>query len=72
VGAELFQGLNDVGFTLAPGAMTYWVGEAMQGTDYQDLDKAPDKVAQTTRTMVTNTVHLAEIVHRERFPSLAD
>jgi multimeric flavodoxin WrbA len=71
VGAELFQGLNDVGFTIAPGAMTYWVGEAMQGTDYQDLDEVPDKVAQTTKTMVTNTVHLAEIVHRERFPSLA-
>lgn len=41
VSAELFQALNDVGFSLAPNAVTYWVGEAMQGTDYQDLDKTP-------------------------------
>jgi hypothetical protein len=52
--------------------MTYWVGEAMHGTDYQDLDHVPEKVAQATKAMVANTVHLAEIVHRERFPSLAD
>ena len=48
VGAELYQGLNDVGFSLAPGAMTYWVGEAMQGTDYRDLPGAPDAVATAT------------------------
>ncbi len=72
VGAELFQGLNDVGFTLAANAMTYWVGEAMQSTDYKDLDSAPEKTAQTTSTMVTNAVHLAERLAKERYPSLAD
>lgn len=29
VSAEMFQALNDVGFSLAPNAVTYWVGEAM-------------------------------------------
>ncbi len=41
VSADVFQGLNDLGFSLPPGAVTYWVGEAQQGTDYQDLDKTP-------------------------------
>ncbi|MEV7728703.1 NAD(P)H-dependent oxidoreductase [Streptomyces sp. NPDC087917] len=59
VSADLFQGLNDVGFSLAPNAVTYWVGEAMRGTDYQDLDKTPEKTAATNKTLAANTAHLA-------------
>ncbi|MYT36990.1 NADPH-dependent oxidoreductase [Streptomyces sp. SID8356] len=59
VSADVFQGLNDVGFSLAPQAVTYWVGEAMQGTDYQDLDETPEAVASTTRVLAANAVHLA-------------
>ncbi|MFD5721523.1 hypothetical protein [Streptomyces sp. NPDC127036] len=58
VSADLFQALNDVGFSLAPGAVTYWVGEAQQGTDYQDLEPTPDSVTSTTHTLTVNTVHL--------------
>ena len=68
VGAELFQGLNDVGFTLAYGAMTYWVGEAMQKKDFQDLDKVPDSVSSTTKTMVSNAVHLAQLAEGRSIP----
>jgi multimeric flavodoxin WrbA len=68
VGAELFQGLNDVGFTLAAEAMTYWVGEAMQGTDYRDLDGPPDPVAESTATMVRNAVHLARLLRSSNYP----
>ncbi|MET7360050.1 NAD(P)H-dependent oxidoreductase [Streptomyces sp. NPDC005562] len=67
VSADVFQGLNDVGFSLAPGAVTYWVGEAMQGTDYQDLDETPDSVASTTRTLAANTVHLARLLRDAPF-----
>jgi predicted CoA-binding protein len=59
VSADVFQGLNDIGFSLAPGAVTYWVGEAQQGTDYQDLKETPDAVTTTTHTLAVNTVHLA-------------
>ena len=72
VGAELFQGLNDVGFTLAAGAMTYWVGEAMHGTDYRDLPETPEKTARTTTTMVANAVHLATTLRTHRYPALDD
>lgn len=68
VGAELFQGLNDVGFTLAAEAMTYWVGEAMQGVDYKDLDAPPDSVADSTATMVRNAVHLARLLRGSNYP----
>ena len=67
IGAELFQALNDVGFTLAAGAQTYWVGEAMGGTDYKDLDPKPDNVA-STRTMAANAVHLARLLRQSEYP----
>lgn len=66
--AELFQALNDVGFTLAAGAVTYWVGEAMAKTDYQDLDETPEMVATTTKTLASNTVHLARLLRSEQYP----
>ncbi|MFD9722295.1 flavodoxin family protein [Streptomyces sp. NPDC059072] len=68
VSAELFQGLGDVGFSLAPNAVTYWVGEAMQGTDYQDLDKTPEKTAATTATLAANTAHLARRLKGASYP----
>ncbi|MEW2168162.1 NAD(P)H-dependent oxidoreductase [Streptomyces sp. NPDC007084] len=69
VSADVFQALNDVGFSLAPGAVTYWVGEAQQGTDYQDLKATPDSVASTTHTLAVNTVHLARRLADDPYPA---
>jgi multimeric flavodoxin WrbA len=69
VSADLFQALDDVGFSLPPGAVTYWVGEAMQGTDYQDLGKAPDAVASTTKTLAANAAHLAGLLRSAPYPA---
>ena len=60
--ADLFQALNDVGFTIAAQAATYWNGEAMQGEDYNDLDETPEAVATTTKTLAANTAHLARLL----------
>lgn len=70
VGSQLFQGLNDVGFTLPPGAMTYWVGEAMHGTDLIDLDEVPAKAASTAATMATNAVHLVRTLAQRPYPEV--
>jgi multimeric flavodoxin WrbA len=69
VSAELFQGLNDVGFSLAPGAVTYWVGEAMQTVDYKDLKKTPESVTSTTKTLAANTAHLAGVLKQAAYPA---
>ncbi|MGA5454312.1 flavodoxin family protein [Streptomyces umbrinus] len=69
VSADVFQALNDVGFSLAPGAVTYWVGEAQQGTDYKDLDGTPEAVADTTHTLAVNTVHLATLLKEHPYPA---
>jgi len=66
--AELYQALNDVGFTLAPAAITYWVGTAMGDTNYVDLDHTPRKTVEATEMMVLNAVHLAGLLKASPFP----
>ncbi|WP_144637820.1 flavodoxin family protein [Bordetella genomosp. 13] len=69
VSSQLFQGLNDVGFTLPASAVTYWVGEAMQGTNYNDLGKTPEKIAKATETLAANCAHLATLLQTGPYPA---
>lgn len=68
VTASLLQALNDVGFTVPAAAATYWVGEAMGKTDFKDLPKLPEKVAETARRAAENAAHLANLLKREAYP----
>jgi hypothetical protein len=68
VGAELFQGLNDVGFTIPAGGMTYWVGEAMHGLDYKDRGPA-DKTDKATAAAAANAAHLAGLLRAAGYPA---
>ncbi len=69
--AEVFQGLSDVGFTIAASGMTYWVGEAMGKVDYQDVAPRPEKTTVATKLAVTNTVHLAGLLKGAGYPPVA-
>jgi multimeric flavodoxin WrbA len=67
--ADVFQGLNDVGFTIPTQGSTYWNGEAMQTVDYNDLDKTPDAVAATTKALGANAAHLARLLKATPYPA---
>ena len=69
VTAEVYQALGDVGFTIPANAVTYWVGEAMQATDYQDKQPRPEKTVQTTKTLAANTAHLARLLKDAPYPA---
>jgi multimeric flavodoxin WrbA len=60
--ADLFQALDDVGFTISAQGSTYWNDQAMGGTDYLDLDETPEAVASTTATLAANAAHLARLL----------
>jgi multimeric flavodoxin WrbA len=66
--AQIFQSLNDVGWTIPPVAACYWVGEAMGSVDFKDLDKTPDKVAETARMCAQNAAHVAKLLASHPFP----
>jgi multimeric flavodoxin WrbA len=68
VSAELFQALDDVGFTIPAQALTYWVGRAMEGVDYQDLDETPDEVAAATATLAAHCAHVARLLRDHPYP----
>ncbi len=66
--AECLQALNDNGFSIPAVASTYWVGEALHTTDYNDLDETPEVTASTTKTLAANVVHLARLLKTNPFP----
>src|SRR5690349_12590502 len=68
VSAEVFQALNDVGFTIPAAGATYWVGEAMGSEDYQDAGPKPDTTGLTTKTAAANAAHLARLLHDAQYP----
>lgn len=67
--AECLQALNDVGFTIPATAGAYWVGEAMQSTDYNDLDERPEKTGQTIDAAAASAAHLAELLRTSPYPA---
>lgn len=68
VTAELFQALNDVGWTIPAMASCYWVGEAMHKTDFKDLDQVPEVTRSTAKIVATNAAHLAQLLKSQTYP----
>jgi multimeric flavodoxin WrbA len=68
VTAELYQALADVGFTIPANAVSYWVGRAMQKTDYRDLKDTPEEVTIATDMLASNVVHLAKLLTEQPYP----
>lgn len=66
--SQLFQSLNDTGWTIPSVAACYWVGEAMGSTDFKDLDPVPDKVDQTAGMVASNAAHLAGLLKQHPYP----
>ncbi len=70
--ALMFQALNDVGWTIPPGAACYWVGEAMGDKDFKDLKKTPDVVQETAAMLASNAAHLAALLQQKPFPGVEE
>lgn len=68
--AQIFQSLNDTGWTIPPVAACYWVGEAMGSVDFKDLGETPGKVTQTATTVATNAAHLARLLLSNPMPGI--
>lgn len=66
--AQIFQALNDVGWTIPAVAACYWVGEAMGSTDFQDLKSTPAKVTETAKMVAANATHLAGLLKKSPYP----
>lgn len=72
ISAQLFQALNDVGWTIPAVAACYWVGEAMGSTDFKDLEHTPETVSKTAKMVALNSVHLAQLLKDAPYPGTED
>jgi multimeric flavodoxin WrbA len=68
VSAELYQALNDIGFTIPANAVAYWVGEAMGSVNFVDLPQVPDVVTKSISMLARNTAHLAQLLKDQEYP----
>ncbi|MDG4665938.1 NAD(P)H-dependent oxidoreductase [Mycobacterium sp. 236(2023)] len=66
--ADVFQAVNDVGFSIPAQGCTYWNGAAMESTDYNDLDEVPEAVASATAAAARNAAHLADVLKKSHYP----
>lgn len=65
--AQLFQALNDVGWTIPAAGACYWVGEAMGSTDFKDLPGVPEKTDKTAAMLAANAAHLAGLLQSQPY-----
>lgn len=68
VSAQVFQALNDVGWTIPAVAACYWVGEAMSDVDFKDLKAVPKMVTKTAKMVAANAAHLAGLLKAAPLP----
>lgn len=66
--SQLFQSLNDTGWTIPAVAACYWVGEAMGSKDFKDFEKTPKKVTETAKMVAANAAHLAGLLKEKPYP----
>lgn len=65
--ADIFQSLNDYGFTIPAASATYWNDEAMGSREYKDFESPPDAVARTTKQMAANLAHVARLLKQSAY-----
>lgn len=66
--SQLFQALNDTGWTIPAVAGCYWVGEAMGSLDFKDLEQRPPMIMKTAKTVASNAAHLARLLKQSPYP----
>ncbi len=66
--AELFQALNDVGWTVPAAAACYWVGEAMNKKDFKDLPEVPKVISETIAMAAASAAHIAKALTAANYP----
>lgn len=66
--AQLFQALNDVGWTIPAVAACYWVGEAMGSKEFGDMEQPPEVIVNTARMVAGNACHLSRLLQATPYP----
>jgi multimeric flavodoxin WrbA len=69
VSSRILYSLQHIGFTVPPGADSYWVGEAGPGPSYMEAGRANDFTKTTLRLMTWNLIHFARMLAERPIPA---
>ena len=69
VSSRVLYGLQHIGFTVPPGADSYWVGEAGPGPSYMEAGRGNDFTKKTLRIMTWNMIHFARALAERPIPA---
>jgi multimeric flavodoxin WrbA len=69
VSSRILYSLQHIGFTVPPGADSYWVGEAGPGPSYMEAGRANDFTKTTLRLMSWNLIHFARMLAERPIPA---
>ena len=72
ISADVFQALNDVGYTIPAQGVTYWNGEAMHTTDYFELTSRVPETDSATAVAAADAAHLAGLLTASAYPVPGD
>lgn len=66
--SQLFQYLNDTGWTIPANAACYWVGEAMGSKNFKDLEQTPDAVTKAAKDLCRKCCASRSLASRKQVP----
>ena len=69
VSSRILYSLQHIGFTVPPGADSYWVGEAGPGPSYMEAGRTNDFTNTTLRIMSWNLIHFARMLAERPIPA---
>ena len=69
VASRVLFSLQHIGFTVPPGADSYWVGEAGPGPSYMEAGRTNDFTKTTLRIMTWNLIHFARMLAERPIPA---
>jgi multimeric flavodoxin WrbA len=69
VARSVLFAMDNIGFTIPPNALSYWVGEAGPGPSYIEAGQESDFTKKNTMMMSYNLMHFAEILKKHPIPA---
>ncbi|MFC2949863.1 flavodoxin family protein [Virgibacillus sediminis] len=68
-GRSILFGMLNIGFTIPPNVIAYWVGEAGPGPSYIEAGQDSDFTKSNTRMMTYNLIHFARLLRTHPIPA---
>ncbi|WP_100399081.1 flavodoxin family protein [Bacillus sp. FJAT-44742] len=71
-GKSILFGMANIGFTIPPNSLAYWVGEAGPGPSYMEAGQDSEFTKKNTKMMSYNLIHFARMFQQFPIPAVGN